>query len=176
MIDEHTLAVMEADTLAETFRLDLRMAGDVSTTLVTLEWCPASSMLAVHLQSSGPDEQASMLHGTSEVQIFDAASGLCLFSLALQAWHAHITWSSSLRKLAVRCPMEGDIESTMSEALPHRPATIRVLDPALRISGSCAPGNCFGDRFGCGLGGLLLEPLWGPAYSNSVSLRYRIPR
>ena len=171
MIDAHTIAVLEADTLAETLKLDLAFSqalpGNFSCVLTSIAWSPQGTMLAVCLNMTGPDAPGIGWLTQSEVQIFDAASGQHVQSLTLRGLGAvYSMWSSSLGKLVVRCRGEVSASASSFRSLSN---TLRVLEPALQTV-ALVPNNMTLEQ------GSAWEDCWwdpsGALLVASVSLRF----
>ena len=153
MTDEHSLVVMEADTMEEISRFRLvphhaELHVNARCWLGQLAWSNDRRKPAATLENPAkrwdprplpppPEMQRSNGHGdgASEVQIFDVASGQCLQFVLLRAVAALISWSSSLAMLSVYCDWEvlhpDSAHPAMMSGSQARGATIRVLEPAV---------------------------------------------
>ncbi len=158
MIDDRTVAIMDADTLAEICRLDLTLDNEHPTGAVFmtagLTWSGQGNMVAVHMQERCLNEDDNIFQETSEVQIYDTSSGQRIQSSLIRGCWLHMSWSDSMDKLSVWCPLETLHISSDSEEearlLDDCTATIRLLDPRHQtesfILQSLAPG--YGSEWG----------------------------
>ncbi len=139
MVDDSTVAIMNADTLAEICRLDLTLgkADPPEPELTSREWTwsPKGNMVAVQVCSIC-NNSLGLIMGSSEVHIYDTASGRRIQSMLVQGHYLQMAWSKSLDKLAVCCKME-TVEGNPSlledeEEEDTFATTIRIMDPALQ--------------------------------------------
>ncbi len=131
MTNEGSVAIMNADTLAEICRFDPTLdkgdPGEPVLTLRELAWSPKGNMIAVQVLSIL--DFRDILGGTSEVHIYDTASGQCIQSALVQARCMQMAWSKSLDKLAICCESE---DTSLLEEEEGSATTIRIMDPALQ--------------------------------------------
>lgn len=150
LADEHSLAVLEADTLQEVSRIQLGPRhpdqGPQLLRVGSFAWSHDGSKLAVTLPRSAHPRLASWHHdeyvsGSSEVHVYDISSGECLQSIFLASLAPSISWSSSLDMLLVHCDHEripapgadqaqGTWPGQTAGGIIDTQATVRILEPA----------------------------------------------
>ncbi len=149
MIDDRTVAIMDADTLVEICRLHLTLDNEypIETVmnLAGLTWSAQGNMVAVHMQGECVNEDYDIVERPFEVQIYDTSSGQRIQATRIHGCWLHMSWSDSMDKLSVYCHLENynlPLDSDEEEDIPE--STIRLLDPEhqieLIIPQSTAPG------------------------------------
>ena len=150
LADEHSLAVLEADTLQEISTIHLcprhRDQDPGALHAGSFAWSHDGRKLAATLPRYPHPRLASLHHDehvseSSEVHVYDISSGECLQSILLASLAPSITWSSSLDMLLVHCDHEripGPGADQDQGTWPGQPAdgnteiqaTVRILEPA----------------------------------------------
>ena len=139
LADDHTLVIMDAETLAECCRLDLASSDERTgehAPVSQLEWSSTGKWLAVQVHS--PHQLVvNVMHG---IHIHDAECGQRIQSVTVQGCLASMSWSGSLHKLAVCCVHADDSADSSSDDEPGGSATITIMDPVIQTVAVLPPG------------------------------------
>lgn len=98
LVDNSTLAIMDAVTLHELERCDISprhtaLPGDRSGRLSGVAWSGSGTLLAAAICSSTVSKGIGPQDSMAEVLIIDTASGRCLQCVSMHAYHVELKWS-----------------------------------------------------------------------------------
>ena len=152
-----TVAVVEGETMQELCSFDVLPRGahgslSKHASIKALRWSHDGSMIAAHVFSQMQFWPQSYVR--TEIQIYDAKTGMCLQLLELDASKAKIDWSSSANNLLVTWVQKAEPADTRDGAAFTRPSNLSMFGQVMRPLQSEVEHVC------CGPGALAV--CWSP--------------
>ena len=142
LADEHSIAVLDAGSLQEISRIvvtprSLKVDHEDMRIVQTISWCPGGEWVsAILLIASERESPSAPFAVSSEVHIYDAASGACVQAVQFQA-PVQLSWSPCLALAAVQgenvlyeCLAKIGYTATAAGRPAPLKGPVKILDPA----------------------------------------------